>query len=276
LHRFLALVAAVGLATASTAQQREPDEVARIGAYVERYLSRAQAIVADENVQITPVGRGGFARRLVYETRFEWDPDAEIGKRARMTRRLLTVNGNPPKPKDKPRCADPADESPEPLAFMLGDERGKFSFRRAGVDRVGDRPTFVVEYRALAPGAPTFTEKDAEQDCWFIEVPGRQRGRVWADAATAAVLRVDESLISAVDVDVPYTQQREIGRQSLRIDQDDTSYHYAPVRFTNPDESIMLLARVESTVRGRGIIEQYRRQTFTNYRRFVTGARIVP
>ena len=54
--------------------------VASVGDYVERYYARAQSIVVDENV-IHSAARldlrvDGFARRLTYELRVEWNPDA--------------------------------------------------------------------------------------------------------------------------------------------------------------------------------------------------------
>ena len=48
--------------------------------------------------------------------------------------------------------------------------------------------------------------------------------------------------------------------------------------FENPDETLMLPARIESTtiVRNSGVPRLRTTQTYTNYRRFVTDSRIVP
>ena len=67
--------------------------VARVGDYVERYYARAQSIIVDENVTIQPLGldlrHDGFARRLTYELRVEWDPDADDDDSpAKVTRQL--------------------------------------------------------------------------------------------------------------------------------------------------------------------------------------------
>jgi hypothetical protein len=60
----------------------------------------------------------GFARRLVYELRVEWDPSVNGDESpAKVTRQLLTVNGRPPKKGDKPECMDPKSVSPEPWRF---------------------------------------------------------------------------------------------------------------------------------------------------------------
>ena len=67
--------------------------VARVGDYVERYYARAQSIIVDENVAIQPLAldlrHDGFARRLTYELRVEWDPDATADDSpAKVTRQL--------------------------------------------------------------------------------------------------------------------------------------------------------------------------------------------
>ena len=104
------------------------DLLARAGAAVERYYARAQSIVVDENVAIQPLAldlrHDGFARRLTYELRVEWNPDATgDDSPAKVTRQLIAVNGRPPKPDQEPECLDPRSTSPEPLAFLLPERR---------------------------------------------------------------------------------------------------------------------------------------------------------
>ena len=95
----------------------------------------------------------GFARRLVYELRVEWDPSVGGDESpAKVTRQLLTVNGKPPRKGDKPECMDPKSVSPEPLAFLLPDRRHKYSFTSAGVGRVDGRDAVMVDYKALERG----------------------------------------------------------------------------------------------------------------------------
>jgi hypothetical protein len=102
--------------------------VFRLSGYVEQYYTRAQSIVTNESVIVQRLHRDmsfdGFARRLVYELRVEWDPSVNGDESpAKVTRQLLTVNGRPPKKGDKPECMDPKNVSPEPLAFLLPDRR---------------------------------------------------------------------------------------------------------------------------------------------------------
>ncbi|HLG55840.1 MAG TPA: hypothetical protein VI485_10950 [Vicinamibacterales bacterium] len=256
------------------------DTLTSIGDYVAQYYARAQSIVSEETVTIQRLGRDlmfdGFARRLVYELRVEWNPTA-IGddSPATVTRQLLTVNGRPPRPRDKRECMDPRNVSPEPLAFLLPDRRHKYRFTAAGVGRVDGRAAVMVDYRSLEVGEPKTEWSD---ECVNIELPGRARGRVWADPATSRILRVDEQLTGMVDIPVPPKQQRVGAPMFMTIERADTSILYREVTFRDPDETLLLPATVESLaiVRNSGSPRVRITQSFSNYRRFVTGSRIVP
>src|SRR5262245_60613853 len=196
----MTIAAASRIVSARAAPQeceRADTDVARIGAYVARYYDRAQSVMADEAVSVQPLGRdlaaAGFARRLLYELRVEWNPDA-VGddSPATITRRLVAVNGRPPGPKDEPKCLDPKNESPEPLGFLLPDRRAKFTFTSAGVGRIDGRPALMVDYRSVKPEPPKAAIDEKDKDCIMFDLPGRSRGRVWADPETGEILRLDE------------------------------------------------------------------------------------
>lgn len=268
---------------AQTSVSAESD-VARIGAYVARYYERAQSLMADEAVSVQPVGRDlaavGFARRLLYELRVEWNPDA-VGDEspATITRRLVTVNGRPPNPKDEPNCLDPKTASPEPLGFLLPERREKFTFRSAGVGRIDGRPALMVDYRSVkTEEPPTLTlEKHKDDECVMFEIPGRSRGRVWADPETGEILRIDEQLTGMVDVPMSRKQQRVDLPVFWTIERADSSMTYRPVAFHDPEETIVLPSRVETltVISGGGVQRMRITQTFSNYRRFITGTRVV-
>lgn len=253
--------------------------VTRVSGYVEQYYSRAQSIVTNEEVTVQRVNRDmsfdGFARRLVYELRVEWDPTLDGDESpAKVTRQLLTINGKPPKKGDKPECMDPRSVSPEPLAFLLPDRLHKYAFTSAGVGRVEGRDTLMVDYRSLEPGKPTV---EWTEDCVSVDVPGRWRGRLWADPNDATIVRLDEQLIGMVDLPIPNKYQRINGALFMTLERADMSIRYRPVRFSDPDETLMLPFEITSSSmwRNGGSAGSRVTQSFSNYRRFVTGGRII-
>jgi hypothetical protein len=253
--------------------------VFRLSGYVEQYYTRAQSIVTNESVIVQRLHRDmsfdGFARRLVYELRVEWDPSVNADESpAKVTRQLLTVNGRPPKKGDKPECMDPKNVSPEPLAFLLPDRRYKYSFTSAGVGRVDGREAVMVDYRALERGEPMV---EWTEDCVSVDAPGRFRGRLWAEPETATIVRMDEQLIGMVDLPIPRKHQRINGSLFMTLERADMSIRYRPVRFSDPDETLMLPAEITSSSmwRNGGSAGSRVTQSFSNYRRFVTAGRIL-
>jgi hypothetical protein len=251
----------------------------RLSSYVEQYYSRAQSIITDEAVTVQRIHRDltvdGFARRLVYELRVEWDPAVGGNESpATVTRRLIAVNGRPPKKNDQPECMDPKSVSPEPLAFLLPDRRHKYAFTSAGVGRVDGRDALMVDYRALERGEP---EVEWTDDCVSVDAPGRFRGRLWADPGNAAIVRLDEQLMGMVDLPIPRRHQRNNGALFMTLERASMSIRYRPVTFRDPDETMMLPSEIMSTSmwRNGGSAGSRITQSFSNYRRFVTAGRIV-
>ena len=252
--------------------------IARIGEYVEQYYARAQSILAIEEVSVQPLSRDlgadGFARRLLYELRLEWDPEATDGENANVVRSLISVNGRSPRPNDEPRCTDPRSISPEPLAALLPAQRGKYIFHPGGIGTVNGQRAATFEYRSVRAEPPRVQWKD---DCASIDLPGRTRGRVWVNPETAEILRFDENLIGMVDIPVPVAQQRRGASAFMTIERADTSIQYRRVAFVDPDETLMLPSRIESLVivRNSGSPRLRITQSFSGYRRFVTESRIL-
>ncbi len=186
----------------------------------------------------------------------------------------MPINGRPPKPGQEPECLDPRGTSPEPLAFLLPDRREKFIFKAAGLGRVGGRAAVMIDYRSVKPEDP---KVEWREECVSIDLPGRARGRIWADPETSEILRLDEGIVGLVDIAVPRKQQRAGGSTYMTIERADSSIRYRRVQFTEPDETLVLPASIETTtiVRNSGSPRTFISQTFGNYRRFVTGSRIV-
>jgi hypothetical protein len=274
------VVALLAAGRAAIGQSISADQtVDRLSDYVEQYYTRAQSIVTNESVTVQRLNRDlsfdGFARRLEYELRVEWDPSVDADESpAKVTRQLLTVNGKPPRKGDKPECMDPKSVSPEPLAFLLPDRRHKYAFTSAGVGRVDGREAVMVDYRSLEPGKPIVEWTD---DCVSVDVPGRWRGRLWAEPETATIVRMDEQLIGMVDLPIPRKHQQINGALFLTLERADMSIRYRAVRFSDPDETLMLPAEITSSSmwRNGGSPGNRVTQSFSNYRRFVTAGRII-
>jgi hypothetical protein len=254
--------------------------LARVGESVSRYYARAHSIICTETVRIQPLGHdlsgdGTPPRRLEYELRVSWDTAADRGTPdATVQRQLLKVNGRTPRPEDEPGCMDPKPVSPEPLAMLLPDAQADYLFTVAGRRRMDGRATVLLDYRSreAGPAKALWTK-----DCFSIEMPGRTRGRVWIDAETHDVLRLDEHLTGMFDVNLPPEHRRMDRPTSMTIERADSSIVYRPVAFEDPEESVMLPASITTVhvVRNAGVPRVRTMQVFSNYRRFMTAGRIV-
>ncbi len=245
--------------------------------YVEQYYARAQRIVAEETVTLQHLQQDlspdGLPRVLVYELRVEWDPAVD-GPHANVVRQLVRVGRRPPKPGAEPECLDPNAVSPEPLAFLLPDQRGRFRFALAGRARAQGRETVLLDYRSATAEASSIS---GTKDCLKIDMPGRQAGRVWADSETSAVMRLEERLLGPTDVRVPRELQRPGTPLHVTVDRAETTTRYEPVRFADPDEVVLLPSEIHSVsvIRSTGVQRLRMTQTFRNYRRFLTQSRII-
>lgn len=248
----------------------------RIGAYVDGYYSRALRIVSEERVRVQPMQRdltpAGRSRRLVYELRVEWDPREPEPV---VVRDLVETDGRPPRRGDNDlQCTDPRLVSPEPLTLLLPQRQDQFKFSWVGFDRQAGVQAVVIDYRSLSQEAPTVTWEDS---CVSVDVPDRTGGRIWAVPETGEVLRLDERLTGMFEFSVPPKQAGPSGPRWMALERADTSIRYRPVRFENPDETLMVPASIEvmSVWRNAGTERMRITHAFSNYRRFVTGSRLV-
>ena len=284
-RRLLLASAIVVSAAAPQAQRSDPtlpltDTLVRVSDRVEQWYARAQSLVSLESVWIQPLRSDltaiDFPRRLAYELRLAWDAPADGGAlpEANVVRHLLTVNGRPPKPRDEAGCLDPKPVSTEPLSMLLPAQRDDYTFSVAGTARVDGRAALMIDYRSVAAGEPEITYT---RDCISIELPGRSRGRIWIDSATYDVLRLDERLTGMFDFSTPREQQRRGAARNMTIERADSSIQYKQVSFVDPEETLMLPAAIETVTVIRGGSTQRNRitQRFSDYRRFLTGGRVV-
>jgi hypothetical protein len=187
------------------------------------------------------------------------------------------VNGRRPKASDLEGCFDPESHEEEPLTFLLPDNQHEYQFTSIGPGKGKDKSALVIEYVHPEHGEPTFKE-DAKKrpECLQFTLPYTTKGRVWVDASTFDVLRVEEELAHRVDVRIPYKYQRQYGMIDwISIDRYLTTTKYAVVRFSDPDESLLLPTSIDHITIGRGGVSHRNTQQFVDYRRFLTGGRIV-
>ncbi len=284
-----ALPAAVVLGAATLCAQTPPDVdtvLARVGARIAEYYKRAQNVVCLEKTTVQPVGHDflpqGFARVTEYELHVEADADGDESAEAKVVRELVRVNGKAPREKDKKDragCTDANPLSTEPLSFLLPAHRAEYTFVSAGFGKGKDRDRLVVEFTSLKPEGKGEIVEDprGHEGCFSFSLPVVMKGRVWIDAANYQVVRVEQRMARMADLSVPSKVQRKHNLDSqIVVERHDTTIRYKTIPFNDPDEAMLLPESIDTLMVVRGGLESLRsRQTFSDYRRFLTAGRLV-
>jgi hypothetical protein len=252
----------------------------RIGAHLEQYYARARSVVCLETVHLQPLGPDlmpeGHTRQLVYELRVAWEPtfDGDAPRDPSVLRQIVTIDGKPPRSKDDPGCMDPKPVSPEPLAFLLPARRHEYAFTWAGTRSIDGRASVLLDYRSISSKRPEIVW---HEECVSVDLPAQTRGRVWVDAATDDIVRLDEHLTGTFELRLPREHTRHGDPTWMMIERADSVIRYQPVVFQDPDEILMLPASIESltVIRNAGVPRLRTTQEFSKYKRFMTGGRIV-
>jgi hypothetical protein len=275
------LIAALGLFVASVRAQAPADlagVLTSIGERVQQYYGRAHSIVSIERVSVQLLRHDlmpeGFGRVLEFELRVDWDASADPNNapEAHIIRELRKVNGRPPRLKDDAGCLDPKSGGLEPLAILLPHHREEYTFAWNGVGRLKDRRAMMLDYRSRTPGP---IEGSWKGDCVSIDAPGRTRGRIWVDEVTHDVLRLDEQLTSQFEYRAPREHWGFYGPQTWIVERADSSIRYRPVPFHDPEETVLLPDSIESLTVFRNAPSYRVSYTYSGYKRFITGGRIV-
>ena len=261
--------------------------VAHAGERVAAYYRRAQQLICRERSTVVPIDSSwsvqGIARTVESELRVELDAvDGGTVPDAQVTRQVLRVNGREPRErdsKDRSGCTDPTPISPEPLAFLLPGHRDDYRFTSVHDGHERDRPALVIEFRSAERSSrPELVEDEyGHDDCFDWKGRIAIGGRVWVDAETYDVLRLDRHVLGPTDVRVPWALQRKYHFDpSMTLDRDDLTLRYKAVSFDDPRETMLLPASTESMTIFRGGLQSIRRtEVFSDYRRFLTDARII-
>jgi hypothetical protein len=284
----IAAIAVVAVAAAAEGPPELDDLLARVGERIEQYFARAQSIVFIEKTTIQHIAADrrpqGFARVLESDVRVEpAGSDADGGSdrsiETNVLRELRKINGHVPRARDdQNNCLDPNPVSPEPLAFLLPAEREDYDFTWVGRGKGREQEQLMIDFRERGSGKPDVKERtDRGDGCFTIDIPGRATGRVWIDASTYEVLRVDQRIAGFVDFRLPDSKRQRSRTGDWQVlERLDTSIRYKAVPFHDPPEVVLLPESIETVMIVRGGLQSYRMtQVFSGYRRFVTGARLV-
>jgi hypothetical protein len=272
-----------------TAAAQSPDVdalVAQVGERVADYYRRAQRVVCIERSTVQPIqpnwSADGFARTVESELRIESDAfDGHMFPEVALVRDVRRVNGRVPRERDKTDrsgCTDPNPFSPEPLAFLLPPRRDEYRFISIRDGREQGRAAVIVDFasRNQSSKLELIDDERGHADCFDWTGPLATRGRVWIDAETHDVLRVDRNLRGIVDFRVPWALQRRSGLpSSVVLERDDETIRYKVVKFSDPDEALLLPASIELlNVLRSSLQSTHRTTTFGDCRRFLTAGRV--
>jgi len=158
--------------------------------------------------------------------------------------------------------------------MLLPGRQRQYAFTSRGAGRIDGRDVREIDFLSLERGPASV---EFEDDCASVSLPGRSRGRVWIDEITGDVMRLDSQLVGTFEFAVPDRYQRRGAESTMIMERADTSIRYQTIRFTDPEELVVLPASVRSTTVFRNAPSPRMRMTrrFTNYRRFITGGRVV-
>ena len=258
----------------------------RAGARVTEYFARAQSIMCLEKVSLQRLsfgyGSDGPARFVESELRLSWEPSPEdpTPKEARTLRQVLRVNGHPPRKKDWDNCTTPEQQVSEvqPLSILLPDSRVELTFAYGGRAVVEGRDAVMVTFREKIKPSVDVSLVEDNENCVSFDIDGGTQGKIWLDAETNDVLRLDRSLTGLIEIPLPRKAQRFGLERHWTMERWDSSIRFKPVRFDNPEETLIL--PVESSTlqvtRGAGTPRLRTTTKYTSYRRFITGGRVVP
>ena len=90
-------------------------------------------------------------------------------------------------------------------------------------------------------------DERGHDDCFDWSGHVATRGRIWVDANSYDVVRVERGLRGPVDVRVPLRIQRRHGLDTyVVIERDDETIRYRTVAFSDPDEVMLLPESIDS------------------------------
>jgi hypothetical protein len=246
------IIALAAIATTSAqgqTSQSVEELLTRVGERIAEYYKRAQSLVCVEKSTVQQIGFNyspeGFARTVESELHVEADGGDTPGE-AKVVREIRKINGRVPRERDKKDregCTDPNPLSPEPLAFLLPAHRGEYAFSAAGIGKEQNRQTLLIDFAsANKKGRLELQESSTGRpDCFTWSGDAPIKGRVWVDAITYEVLRVDSRFSGPVDIRVSDALQRKHSLSNwMVVERLDETIRYKKATFRDPDEAMLL------------------------------------
>ena len=275
----LTLVAAAG----AQSQPNVDDLLTRVGQRVAEFYNRAKNVVCTEKSVVQPIDSNnstvGFPRTV--ESELHVDAGDTAGESV-FVRNVRKVNGRAPRErdsKDRAGCTDPNPLTSAPLQFLLPSYRATYQFKAVGIDKERNRTALLIDFASVdRRSRPVLIEDpNGRDDCFDWTGHIASKGRIWVDADSYDVLRVDRWLVGPVDVNVPILLERRYRFDHwITLVRDDLTIRYQAVAFTDPDEILFLPESISSYTMIRGGLQSTRRsQTFSDYKRFVTKGKVV-
>jgi hypothetical protein len=224
----------------------------------------------------------GPSRFVESELRVSWEPSADnpTPSEAKTVRQVLRVNGGKPSKKDWNNCTTPEQQDTEtqPLSILLPQQRVDHTFTLVGRERVDGRDAIVIAFRENQKPKVDVSLVDGKEDCVGFDIDGGMRGRIWIDAETSEVLRLDRNLGGLVEIPLTKKVTRFGGNMFWTMERWDSSIRFKRVSFQDPEETLILPVSESSLqiTRGSGTPRLRTQTQYVAYRRFMTGGRIVP
>lgn len=260
--------------------------LAKAGARVEEYFTRAQSLVCTETVSVQQLNYGltgeGLGRTVESELRLSWDPavEGDDPPEAQLHRRVTKINGRRKRDKDKSKCtsAERHDTETQPLSMLLAGQREKYAFTLAKPARLDGRAAITLEFKELRKATGDISIAEDDDTCLSFRVEGGAQGRIWIDAESFDVLRLDQRL-GYVELKMTETLLRRPGvTPGSMLERFDITTRFKRVTFDDPAEQLVLPSSSTQlfVTRGSNAARMRTSITYSDYKRFLTGGRIVP
>jgi hypothetical protein len=279
----------LSLTTALSAQQATFTDLGgvlqRASQRVTEYFARAQSLVCLERVSLQRLGIGwspeGFPRHVESELRLSWEPTPEnpTPKHAKTVRQVIRVNGGAPRKNDYNNCTTPEQntEEEQPLSILLPQQRDDYDFSAGGRQTIDGRSAIVIAFKEVRKPTVDVSMVEDNEDCISFDIEGGMRGKIWIDAETHDVLRLDRSLTGLVEIPLPRKAKLHGGEPSWTLERWDSSIRFKRVSFQDPPETLVLPISETTLQVTRGSGQPRLRTTteYVSYRRFLTGGKVI-